>query len=156
VEEIVARLREALQHIDRERLLAVVKRHVSGGDQGPTVLVVDDDDATRQLVRSTLERQGYAVAEAEHGQAALELLVARPVALVLLDLMMPVMDGFAFLDALCLRPSPPPVVVVTAKELTSEDRERLNHHVKTVVQKGSSRSFLEQVREQVASCVRQR
>jgi PAS domain S-box-containing protein len=142
--------------VDRDRLAAVVRKYLPSAEHGPTVLVVDDDVATRHLVHSALGRHGYTVVEAEHGRAALDLLAVRSVDLVLLDLMMPVMDGFEFLDALRQKGTGPPVVVVTAKELTVEDRERLNGHVQTVVRKGGAGRFLEQVREQVAACVGRR
>lgn len=65
------------------------------------VLVVDDDEPTRETLRVMLEDAGYAVAEAPDGQAALEMLRSTPYhAIVLFDLLMPVLDGFGFLQAL--------------------------------------------------------
>jgi two-component system chemotaxis response regulator CheY len=66
-----------------------------------TILVVDDDDAIREIVGDALEEEGYSVLRAENGAAALEVLrsAARPL-LVLLDMMMPVMNGWEFLTAL--------------------------------------------------------
>jgi len=124
--------------IDRKRLAALVKRYVPSPAAGP-VLVVEDDAPTRALLQRALTKAGWSVAEAENGRVALERISdARP-ALVLLDLMMPEMDGFEFLDA--LRRSEArrgiPVVVITAKTLTDEDRERLNGGVERVVQKNA-------------------
>ena len=86
--------------VDPQRLSAVLARYVEKGTKG-TVLVVDDDLTTRDLLRRILEREGCRVLEAENGLIALELLEEndRP-DLVLLDLMMPDMDGFGFLVAI--------------------------------------------------------
>ena len=90
------------------------------------VLVVDDDADARTRIRKALERDGWRVREAEDGRAGLDQLATRP-GIVLLDLTMPVMDGFAFLEAMRARPecADIPVVVLTALDLTSEDRRRL-------------------------------
>jgi PAS domain S-box-containing protein len=123
--------------IDRSRLVEVLRRHL---DEGPaTVLIVEDDQSTRRLIRRTLEGEEVEVLEAENGRAALEVLEGATPGLILLDLMMPEMDGFEFLDALrgLDGVSDVPVVVITAKELTVEDRRRLNGGVEHVVQKGA-------------------
>jgi CheY-like chemotaxis protein len=137
--------------IDRERLAAILARYSRSG--GPRrVLVVEDDEAARALIRRALEAEGWEVDEAENGRVALERLVAGEPALVLLDLMMPEMDGFEFLEALRGGPEPSavPVVVVTAKELTEEDHVRLNGGVQRIVRKGSRDRFLREVRDLVA------
>jgi hypothetical protein len=124
--------------IDRPRLLAALERC---GDKagGRGVLLVEDDPETRAIMRRTLERAGWEVAEAENGRVALERLAERVPRLVLLDLMMPEMDGFEFLDALRRRPAlrALPVIVVTAKDLTDDDRRRLNGGVQDVLRKGA-------------------
>jgi CheY-like chemotaxis protein len=103
------------------------------------VLVVDDDVAVRQLLRRMLEPEGYTVVEAENGRAALERLRDVSPSVVLLDLMMPEMDGFDFVAE--FRRHEPwraiPIVVVTAKDLSREDTERLNGYVQRILQKGS-------------------
>ena len=97
---------------------------------------------------------GYAVVEAENGRVALEKLAESSPSLVLLDLMMPEMDGFEFLEVLRGDESRTdlPVVVITAKELTDEDRERLNGGVERIVRKGTRTrdDFLREVRDLVA------
>ncbi|MGX5776308.1 response regulator [Methylorubrum zatmanii] len=108
-------------------------------DREGSVLVVDDDEDARERVRRTLQRDGWQVREAENGAAALESLDhARP-SLILLDLMMPVMDGFAFLRALRGRPDGGsiPVVVLTAKEITPEERESLGRQADRLIIKGT-------------------
>ena len=97
--------------VDRARLLRVLRRYRPGGPgagrgcaRGPgPVLVVEDDEATRRTLRRLLEGEGFAVVEAEHGRAALDLLAGGASAapgLIVLDLLMPEMDGFAFAAAL--------------------------------------------------------
>ncbi|MCK9530760.1 MAG: response regulator [Gammaproteobacteria bacterium] len=120
--------------IDRARLLAVLARYRR---RGARVLLVEDDAPTRELVRRTLEKEGFRVEEADNGEAGLASLGAAPPDLVVLDLMMPVMDGFQFIAAMKRdeRWRNTPVVVVTAKELTAEDRLRLAGKVQNVLQK---------------------
>ena len=91
------------------------------------VLVVDDDPDTRHHVRAVLERDGWSVTEAADGQAALDRVAEALPRVVLLDLEMPVLDGFGFLQAFRATPGCAgiPVVVLTAKDLTREDRKRL-------------------------------
>jgi CheY-like chemotaxis protein len=85
-----------------------------------------------------MAREGWDVVEAEHGRAALQRTAERVPDLVLLDLMMPEMNGFEFLEALRERESwrAIPVVVISARELTADDRRRLNGGVEQVVAKG--------------------
>ncbi|MDP8935722.1 MAG: response regulator [Cyanobacteriota bacterium] len=99
---------------------------------------MEDDFATRKILRRILEKQGLAVTEADSGRAALEKLeVSRP-HLILLDLMLPEMDGFELIAE--LRKShygdPIPIVVITAKDLTPSESQQLNGYVDRVLQKG--------------------
>ena len=143
--------------IDRSLLVSVLRRYRRGVGERP-VLVVEDDPAARAILRRTLEQEGWRVSEAANGRLALEQLEHSVPDLVLLDLMMPEMDGFEFLDA--MRQVEPwqgvPVVVVTAKELTDADRERLNGGVARVVQKGAQdrEEMLRDLRELVTAHVR--
>jgi CheY-like chemotaxis protein len=144
--------------VDRERLVAVLAKHRSGSLPSH-VLVVEDEAATRELLRRVLEGEGWTVAEAENGRAALERVAEERPALILLDLMMPEMDGFAFMDELRRREGwgTIPVVVVTAKDLTTEDRLRLNGYVHRILQKGAYdwQELLDEVRDLVASLIRE-
>jgi CheY-like chemotaxis protein len=124
--------------LDRDMLLAAVNRHARnvGGAQ---VLVVDDDWKTREMLRRTLAKEGWTVAEASNGLEAISLLErGRPV-LVLLDLMMPEMDGFELLER--MRGDEGwrdiPVIIVTAKDLTRAEVDQLNGHVVKILQKGA-------------------
>jgi len=123
--------------IDRDRLTRVLRKYERAGAPR-RVLVVEDDSLTRAALRRAMESEGWEVVEAEHGRIALERSADRVPDLVLLDLMMPEMNGFEFLEALRARESwrAVPVVVITAKELTDEDRRRLNGGVERVVAKG--------------------
>jgi CheY-like chemotaxis protein len=138
--------------IERERLSAVLSRHYVAGRA--RVLVVDDDEATRQVIRRTLTRQGWTVAEAENGRAALAQVEANPPALILLDLIMPEMDGFDFLAELRRHEAwqTIPVVILTSKDLTAEERSQLSGQVQKILQKGAStrETLLREVRQVVA------
>jgi PAS domain S-box-containing protein len=122
--------------IDRKRLAELVRRYVPAATTAP-VLVVEDDEPTRALLRRELGKAGWTVTEAENGRVALERIGVQRPALVLLDLMMPEMDGFEFLDALHQDEVHRnlPVVVITAKTLSEAERQRLNGGVERVVQK---------------------
>jgi CheY-like chemotaxis protein len=124
--------------LDRELLMRAVGRHVRGGDRAQ-VLVVDDDPKTRDMLRRTLQKAGWTVAEAANGCEALEALERAKPALVLLDLLMPDMDGFEVLERLNGDATwrEVPVIIVTAKDLTPDDIERLHGRVAKVLQKGT-------------------
>jgi CheY-like chemotaxis protein len=142
--------------IDRERLVTVLERH----RRDLPVLVVDDDAGLRELLRRMLEPEGYAVVEAENGRVALERLRDVSPSVILLDLMMPEMDGFEFVAEFRRHEAwrAIPIVVVTAKDLSQEDRERLNGHVQKILQKGTHGrdQLLTEVRELVSASVARR
>jgi len=139
--------------IDRERLTAILGKY----RRDQPVLVVDDDPEVRTLLRRMLEPAGFSVVEAENGRAALERLREVKPTVVLLDLMMPEMDGFAFVSEFRRHEAwrAIPIVVVTAKDLTREDRERLNGYVQKILMKGAHGrdELLADVRELVAASV---
>jgi CheY-like chemotaxis protein len=144
-----------MKPVDRERLSAVLKRCCDDRLGGP-VLIVEDDTPTRDLLRRLLEGEGWRVAEAANGREGLARLDDLRPAVILLDLMMPEMDGFEFVAALRHRPEPPrvPIIVVTALDLTVEDRLRLNGYVEKILQKGahSGEALLAEIRDLVAAC----
>ena len=138
--------------VDRERLRRLARQYArpSGGGHA---LVVDDDEGVRSLFGRALEADGWTVDLAENGAVALKLATANRPDLVLLDLMMPVMDGFEFVVHYrrlegCKET---PVIVVTAKDLGEDERECLLGGVERIVQKGAmtKNELLEQVRELV-------
>jgi len=125
--------------IERDKLLGVL----SGfrvPERPTTVLVVEDDGGQREVVRSILAAQGWVVREAANGRLALEALKDGLPDVVLLDLMMPEMDGFQVVAEMQANPAwrHIPVVVVTALELTPADRQRLNRGVEHIVHKSAS------------------
>jgi CheY-like chemotaxis protein len=142
--------------IERERLVTVLDKY----RRDLPVLVVDDDAAVRQLLRRMLEPEGYAVVEAENGRVALERLRDLTPSVVLLDLMMPEMDGFEFVTEFRRHEAwrAIPIVVVTAKDLSGEDRDRLNGYVQKILQKGASGrdQLLAEVRDLVQTSVARR
>jgi hypothetical protein len=142
--------------IERERLVTVLAKH----RRDRPVLVVDDDPGVRTLLRRMLEPEGYTVVEAENGRVALDRLRELTPSVVLLDLMMPEVDGFEFVSA--FRGHEPwrgiPIVVITAKDLTHEDRERLNGYVQKILMKSAHGrdELLAEVRELVAASLARR
>ena len=142
-----------LKPIDRDRLVGALKHHLPDSNAG-TVLIVEDDADLRSMLRRMLQTERWAVAEAEHGRAALAVLEDRPVSVILLDLMMPVMDGFQFLAELQAREEwrTIPVVVITAMELSEGDRARLRQQTERIVEKGAF--FRDGLLREVRECVR--
>jgi CheY-like chemotaxis protein len=142
--------------VDRTKLVETLAG-VCGATAG-RVLLVDDDEGDRRSVREALTPIGWTVAEAENGQAAVEELKAARPDVIILDLMMPKMDGFEFLNELRGRTDwrDIPVVVVTARDLTQEDRGRLNGGVERIIQKSDRDEMLRQLTREIAACVKRR
>jgi CheY-like chemotaxis protein len=141
--------------IMEEDLVAALDRldGVSGAQQ---VLVVDDHAGDRELLRRIIESQdGYEVIEATGGREAIVLVKDLHPHIIVLDLMMPEVDGFAVLESLKSdeKTRSIPIIVVTAKDLTKKDRQRLNHRVEALVQKGVLNQ--EELLEDVAAALRQ-
>jgi PAS domain S-box-containing protein len=143
--------------IDPGRLSAIVTRNASPGG---TVLVVDDEPAARELTGRQLRKAGWEVIEAVDGRSALQHIAQHTPNLIILDLMMPEMDGFEVIASLRAHAEwhTIPVVVVTAKEVTEEDQRRLNGSVGQVLEKAALRreELLASVRRQVRACMRSR
>jgi CheY-like chemotaxis protein len=125
-----------IKPFNRDRLRAILARHRRVGTGG-RVLIVEDDTATRALLRDMLAKEGCIVDEAEDGLAALARVDAEAPDLILLDLMMPRMDGFEFVEAMRAKAgaSGIPIVVLTAKDLTDADRKRLAGEAEKVLRK---------------------
>jgi len=117
----------------------------------PRVVVVDDTSEARRLIRRILQSQGdFEISEATNGREAIELVTRERPDLVILDLMMPEVDGFAVLDSLRSQPETAniPVIVATAKELTVDEKSRLQGQIQSLMLKGDflNDEFLEEVR----------
>jgi signal transduction histidine kinase/CheY-like chemotaxis protein len=145
--------------IDWQRLNVLIKRYQCARPPCP-VLIVEDDAGMRTMLRRRLEKEAWTVIATENGRAGLDLMEKNRPELILLDLMMPEMDGFQFLDELRKHEAwrSIPVIVVTAKELTAEDRQRLNGSVEKILQKGaySREDLLCEVRDLVTASMRSR
>jgi CheY-like chemotaxis protein len=127
--------------VDRDRLASVLKKYAGDGP-ARSALVVDDEPEQRDMLRRLLESHGWSVVEAANGRLAIEKLQERQPAVILLDLMMPEMNGFQFVEELRKNDDwrEIPVVVITAKDLTPEERLFLANQVGTVLQKGAYQS----------------
>jgi adenylate cyclase len=132
--------------VDRDALAHALRRIC--GAAGGHILLVEDDDPARQRMRLELEQNGWQVSEAENGQVALARLGEIRAGAIVLDLIMPEMDGFEFIDAIRGRAEwrDIPIVVVTSKDLTAEDKNRLTGGVERVIQKAGRDETLREVR----------
>jgi signal transduction histidine kinase/CheY-like chemotaxis protein len=138
--------------IDREKLVDLIAKYRA--PSGPTrVLLVEDDATQRGLIRSWLEPQNWSLIEAENGRVALDRLSERVVDVILLDLMMPEMDGFELVAEIQKHPawSQIPVIVITARDLTAEDHARLNSRIEMILRKKpfSPTTLIESIRRVV-------
>jgi len=120
-----------------------------------TVAIIEDDSRATLLLRRILQTRGeYRIFEAQDGATGLEMVRRERPDVILLDLMMPGMDGFEVLDALKADESVSdiPVIVITAKELTTAERERLSGQIDTLMQKGSftDEELLEEILKRAA------
>jgi adenylate cyclase len=124
--------------IDRDRLIALLQPY-QARTRRTRVLLVEDDSTQRERIRSWLESQQWQISEAENGRLALDRLANEVPDIILLDLMMPEMDGFQLITALQDRPAwrGIPIIVITSLDLTAADRARLNSGVERVLLKDS-------------------
>jgi threonine synthase len=141
---------EKIQETAQEEGLLAALSKIST-DRYPRILIVDDTAEVRQLIRRILQSQGnYSLAEATNGREALEMVEKQRPDLIILDLMMPEMDGFTVMDALQSQANTAdiPVIIATAKELTSAEKNRLKGRIQALMQKGDflSDELLEEVR----------
>jgi PAS domain S-box-containing protein len=140
--------------IDRERLLRSLARYVTPG-RPARVLIVEDDPAQCEFMRTALEAAGYVVDEAGDGHAGLAQLKANTPNVIVLDLMMPRMDGFEFAAALQQDASwrRLPVIVVTAMDLSAEDRRRLQVDATRILRKQefAPSELVDQLRASIAT-----
>ncbi|NOU90891.1 response regulator [Paenibacillus sp. LMG 31460] len=145
-----------IKPIYKEKLISVLDKHIPER-QSNSILVIEDDITTSQMMTQMLEKEGYKVTKAKDGRVALQFMAHAIPQLILLDLMMPGMDGFEFVTELRKREEWRwiPIVVITAKDIASEDRLRLNGYVKKLIQKGSFRreTLLHEIRSLMAGSV---
>jgi len=122
--------------LDRSRITEVI-RHLQNNDNR-RALVVEDDIDTQALVAEWLRGDGWDVYTADNGLDGLQSFLSHEPSLIILDLMMPTMDGFEFMDQIRNQPTAADasVIIVTAKDLTAEDLDRLDGGVRRIIQKG--------------------
>ncbi|MCS6835380.1 MAG: ammonium transporter [Anaerolineae bacterium] len=146
--------------IDRKRLSQLLNKYrANKGDTERAIagilLIVEDDDDTRDVLARTLEKSGWLIQLATNGREALDSMARQQPNLILLDLMMPEMDGFQFVRAVEDNPQwrDIPIVVLTAKDLTAEDLKALNGRVEQIMNKSdySVDELLQEVRQLVAA-----
>src|ERR1700738_2860334 len=138
--------------IDRKKLVDLIAKYRR--PSGPTrVLIIEDDATQRERIRSWLEPQNWSLIEADNGRVALDRLSECIADVILLDLMMPEMDGFQFVAEMQKHPMwiQIPIIVVTARDLTVEDHARLNSGIEVVLRKESFRptTLIESIRRVV-------
>ena len=119
--------------IDRKRLIEIVGKY---GCEQCRVLIVDDDPSTREMMTRLLGKEGWQTEEAENGKVALARMVASPPDLILLDMMMPEMDGFQFMAEFRKHDDwrGIPVIIVTALNLSLEDHRQLSGQIEQILQ----------------------
>ncbi len=144
--------------IDRERLMNVIRKYECAVPVC-SVLVVDDEPPVREILERTLANVGWYVRTASDGLDALEAMRQETPQIILLDLMMPHMDGFQFLAEIRQVEAwkDIPVIVVTAMDLSPEDHERLTGSVQQVLMKGAYRldDLLAEVQRMVSQMAKQ-
>lgn len=139
--------------IDRRQLATLLAKY-RGDAASPQCLVIDDDAGQRQLLKKMLEEAGWRVREAENGLTGLRQVSEDEPQLILLDLIMPQLDGFGFLGQMRKNSHwrEIPVVVLTAMDLGEDERRRLNGGVERVLQK--SALSLDELRQEIQSVAR--
>ena len=125
-----------LKPISKDILINVLNKYYYESNSN-TILIVDDDSDTREMLRRQLANYSWEIIEAEHGRQALDIISNKRPAIIISDLIMPEMDGFELIHELRQHQqwSSIPVIILTAKELTSIERDKLHGRVKKIVHK---------------------
>ncbi len=135
--------------IQWEQLFASISRLQLKGSRN--VLIVEDDPATSEMLSRSMSKEGWNTAHAANGKIGIQAVQNHIPQLILLDLMMPEMDGFEFMKALRSLPGCQhvPVIIITAKDITDEDRKRLNGQVASILEKTTT--SLEDIVKQIGA-----
>jgi signal transduction histidine kinase/CheY-like chemotaxis protein len=125
--------------VDRARLLDALSRCAPPQGERRTLVAIDDDPVDLDLLEAVLAPEGWRVVRATGGEAGVRAVRKERPAVVVLDLLMPDVDGFAVVEQLRADPfvGDVPVVVLTSKEMTAADRERLAGQISFLAQKGT-------------------
>jgi DNA-binding response OmpR family regulator len=148
-----------IKPLDRERLAEILMKF---RDMPPprSALVIDDEKPAREMLARILEKEGWNVIQAEDGLVAMERMEKHRPDLILLDLMMPKMNGFEFVAELHKHDEwqSIPIVVITARDVTIEDRVRLDGYVEKVLLKRtlSEDALLAEIRDLISACVQRK
>src|SRR5882724_13685146 len=148
-----------IKPVDRERLAEILMKF---RDVPPPrcALVIDDEEPARQMLTRILEKEGWDVIQAEDGLAAMERMKKQRPDLILLDLMMPKMNGFEFVAELHKHDQwqSIPIIVITAVDVTIRDRVRLDGYVEKVLRKSalSEDTLLGEIRDLISVCVQRK
>jgi len=120
--------------VNRDQLKSVISRYIKTAGK---VMLVEDDAATQEVISKALGSMGVEALIADNGQEALDILEDQWPDLVLLDLMMPIMDGFEFLEHFKKLDNAEkvPIIVVTAKDLSAKERKSLANRVSGIIDK---------------------
>jgi signal transduction histidine kinase/DNA-binding response OmpR family regulator len=140
--------------VDKEKLLKVVDKHLARSARGP-ILVIEDDPDTLEITCDLLVQAGWSIQAAENSIEAIEIIEKSPPMLILLDLMMPEMDGFEVIKKLRYHPQWQliPIIVITSVELSTSEYAQMSKQVQNIFQKGKYelQDLLNEVNEVVSS-----
>jgi signal transduction histidine kinase/DNA-binding response OmpR family regulator len=140
--------------VDKTRLLNVVDKHIARSARGP-ILVIEDDPDTLEITCDLLVQAGWSIQAAENSIEAVEIIEKSPPILILLDLMMPGMDGFEVIKKLRYHPQWQliPIIVITSVELSTSEYAQLSKQVQNIFQKGKYelQDLLNEVNEVISS-----
>jgi len=139
--------------VNRDELLGTLHRIIrtaQAANGSAAVLAIDDDPMAIELIEAVLQPEGYTVLTAMGGEDGVATAVRERPALVILDLMMPEVDGFTVVERLRADPATAgvPIIILTSKTMTPQDKQRLNGQISYLAQKGTFNraAFLELVR----------
>src|SRR5262249_11016795 len=124
--------------VAREEVLEALERCLPPRGAPGKILVIDDDPRAIELIQAVLEPEGYTVLTATGGEEGIDLALSEQPEVVLLDLLMPNVDGFAVVERLRAdaATSETPIVVITSKTMTVSDKRRLNGQISYLAKKG--------------------
>lgn len=140
--------------VDKNHLEHILSKYTSKENESCHVLIVEDDHDTQDLMEQMITREDCEPFIVSNGVEALERLKVKIPDIILLDLMMPEMDGFEFIDHIQQNENwnEIPIIVVTAKDITLEEQQRLSGNVEKIFQKGNfdQKQIYEELQKQVS------
>lgn len=138
-----------MKPVERDQLIKVMEKYISQREDHQ-ILVVENGETTTEMMAKLLQREGYSVIQVVNGRLALEQMSSGLPSLILLDLMMPEMDSFQFIEELRQHEewAGIPVIVMTAKSISTEERQILNGYVKSMLKTPMNQTALiEEIRK---------